>query len=102
MGDFGRKSQMLMYPNQGIAFGGDVFISYLISNRLTSSLGYAYGHAQAKVDGIPYDRDYDQRHAVTANLNWRIKDGLHLHTSWRFHSGLPYTEIHPESVFEQG
>ncbi len=100
--DFGRKSQMLMYPNQGAAFGGDVFISYLISNRLTTSLGYAYGHAQAEVNGMPYDRDYDQRHSVTANLNWRIKDGLHLNTSWRFHSGLPYTEIHPESVFEQG
>merc|ERR1711934_1186333 len=98
--DLGRKSQNLQYPNQGLAIGGDVFVSSIVAKRLKVSLGYSYGQAQASLatTNTTYFRDYDQRHSVLANLGWFFSDGWCLYTTWSFHTGRPYTKLKAEPV----
>ena len=98
--DLGRKSQQLQYPDQGSAIGGDVFLCYLLTTRLTASLGYGYGRAKATVvdSEITYFRDYDQRHSISVNLGCQFSYGWRLHTAWSFHTGRPYTKIKAQLV----
>ena len=102
--DLGRKSQNLQYPNQGLAIGGDVFVSSIVAKRLKVSLGYSYGQAQASLatTNTTYFRDYDQRHSVLANLGWFFSDGWCLYTTWSFHTGRPYTELKAEPIWLNG
>ena len=102
--DLGRKSQNLQYPNQGLAIGGDVFVSGIVDKRLKVSLGYSYGQAQASLatTNTTYFRDYDQRHSVLANLGWFFSDGWCLYTTWSFHTGRPYTELKAEPIWLNG
>lgn len=95
--EFGRQNQVFAPPESGNAQGLDVFMTHAVSNRLTWTLGYAYGVAKEITGGTNIFRQYDRRHSFAISSNYRFAPTWHLYLSWRFHTGEPRTPlIHTE------
>lgn len=100
--DFGRQTRIVAPAYSGNAKGFDLFINGVISDRLIGSLGYAFSIAKAREDsttvfpsvfGTEFFREFDQRHTVTFNGNYRFSAAWQLHFVWRFHTGNPTTNL---------
>jgi len=102
--DYGRKSQILIQPEKGWAKGFEVSLHQTLSARISWYAGYAYAIAKEQAGSLEFPRDFDQRHSLLLNANFALSDdriglplrNLHLNTSWRFHTGNPYTSIYAE------
>ena len=82
--------------------GFDLFINGVISDRLIGSLGYAFSIAKGREDpttifpsvfGKEFFREFDQRHTIALNGNYRLSPAWQLHLAWRFHTGNPTTNL---------
>ena len=95
--EFGRQSQIFVPPQSGDARGLDVFMTHAVSNRLSWTLGYAYGIAEEVAGNETFFRQYDRRHAFAVSSSYQFAPTWHLYVSWRFHTGEPRTPlIHTE------
>ena len=95
--EFGRQNQIFTPPQSGDARGLDVFMTHAVSNRLSWTLGYAYGIAEEIAGGTTIFRQYDRRHSFAISSNYQFASLWHLYLSWRFHTGEPRTPlIHTE------
>ena len=95
--EFGRQNQIFAAPESGEARGVDVFMTHAVSNRLSWTLGYAYGIAKEIAGGTTIFRQHDRRHALAVSSNYQFAPTWHLYLSWRFHTGEPRTPlIHTE------
>ncbi|MYG06901.1 TonB-dependent receptor plug domain-containing protein [Candidatus Poribacteria bacterium] len=101
--EFGRQNQIFAAPESGDAKGLDVFMMHAVSNRLSWTLGYAYGIAEEIAGGTTIFRQYDRRHAFAVSTNYQFAPTWHLYLSWRFHTGEPRTPlIHTEVRLPNG
>ena len=100
--DYGRQSQIIAPVHSGSAKGFDLFINGVISERMVGSLGYAFSIAKGRensttifpsVFGEEFFREFDQRHTIALNGNYRLSPSWQLHLSWRFHTGNPTTNL---------
>ena len=100
--DYGRQTRIIAPAASGSAKGFDLFLNGVISDRLSGSLGYAFSVAKAQEDpttvfpavfGTEFFREFDQRHTVALNGNYRFSQAWQLHLSWRFHTGNPTTSL---------
>ena len=97
--EFGRQNQIFAPPESGNARGLDVFMTHAVSNRLTWTLGYAYGVAKEIAGGTNIFRQYDRRHSFAISSNYRFAPMWHLYLSWRFHTGEPRTPLINTEVY---
>ena len=101
--EFGRQNQIFVPPESADAKGVDVFMTHAISNRLTWTLGYAYGIAEEIAGGTKIFRQQDRRHAFAVSSSYQFAPMWHLYFSWRFHTGDPRTPlIHKEVRLPDG
>lgn len=101
--EFGRQNQVFDSPGSADAKGVDVFMTHAVSNRLTWTLGYAYGIAEEIANGIKRFRQYDRRHSFAVSSSYQFAPTWHLYLSWRFHTGEPRTPlIHKELRLPNG
>ena len=101
--EFGRQNQIFAPPQSGNARGLDVFITHAISNRLSWTLGYAYGIAEEVAGHETFFRQHDRRHAFALSSSYQFAQTWHLYLSWRFHTGEPRTSlIHTEVLQPDG
>ena len=101
--EFGRQNQIFVPPESGEAKGLDVFMTHAVSNRLSWTLGYAYGIAKEIAGGTTIFRQHDRRHAFAVSSNYQFAPTWHLYLSWRFHTGEPRTPlIHTEVRLPDG
>lgn len=101
--EFGRQNQIFAAPESGEAKGLDVFMTHAVSNRLSWTLGYAYGIAEEIAGGTTIFRQHDRRHAFAVSSNYQFAPTWHLYLSWRFHTGEPRTPlIHTEVRLPDG
>ena len=91
--EFGRQNQIFVPPESGDARGLDVFMTHAVSNRLTWTLGYAYGIAEEIAGGTKIFRQHDRRHAFAVSSSYQFAPTWHLYLSWRFHTGEPRTPL---------
>ena len=91
--EFGRQNQVFDSPESADAKGIDVFMTHAVSNRLTWTLGYAFGIAEEIANGIKRFRQYDRRHAFAVSSSYQFAPTWHLYLSWRFHTGEPRTPL---------
>ncbi|MCH8295509.1 TonB-dependent receptor [Candidatus Poribacteria bacterium] len=91
--DFGRQTQIFTNPDSGNVKGFDLLMSRAVSDQLTWSLGYAYAIAKEQSGDEEFFREFDQRHTIALNGSYQLSQGWHLHTTWRFHTGNPTTEL---------
>ena len=98
--DYGRQTRIVAPAHSGSAKGFDLFANGVISERLTGGLGYAFSIAKAREDsttvfssvfGTEFFREFDQRHTIALNGNYRLSRAWQLHFVWRFHTGNPTT-----------
>ena len=95
--EFGRQNQIFASPESGDARGLDVFMTHAVSNRLSWTLGYAYGVAEEVAGAETFFRQHDRRHAFAVSSSYQFAQTWHLYLSWRFHTGEPRTPlIHTE------
>ena len=95
--EFGRQNQVFNSPESGDARGVDVFMTHVVSNRLTWTLGYAFGIAEEIANGTKRFRQHDRRHSFAVSSNYEFAPTWYLYLSWRFHTGEPRTPlIHKE------
>ncbi len=101
--EFGRQNQIFVPPQSGDARGLDVFMTHAVSNRLSWTLGYAYGIAEEVAGDETVFRQYDRRHAFAVSSSYQFAPTWHLYVSWRFHTGEPRTPLmHPEVLQADG
>ena len=101
--EFGRQNQVFVPPQSGDARGLDVFMTHAVSNRLSWTLGYAYGIAEEIASDETIFRQYDRRHAFAVSSSYQFSPTWHLYISWRFHTGEPRTPlIHTEVLQTDG
>lgn len=101
--EFGRQNQIFVPPQSGDARGLDVFMTHAVSNRLSWTLGYAYGIAEEVAGDETLFRQYDRRHAFSVSSSYQFAPTWHLYVSWRFHTGEPRTPlIHTEVLQADG
>ncbi len=101
--EFGRQNQIFFPPQSGDARGLDVFMTHAVSNRLSWTLGYAYGIAEEIAGDETIFRQYDRRHALAVSSSYQFAPTWHLYVSWRFHTGEPRTPlIHTEVLQPDG
>ena len=91
--EFGRQTQIFVPPQSGDAKGLDVFMTHAVSNRLSWTLGYAYGIAKEIAGDETIFRQYDRRHAFAMSSSYQFAPTWHLYISWRFHTGEPRTPL---------
>ncbi len=91
--EFGRQNQIFASPESGNAKGVDVFVTHVVSHRLTWTVGYAYGIAEEKAGGTTIFRQYDRRHSLALSSSHQLSPTWHLYLSWRFHTGEPKTPL---------
>ena len=91
--EFGRQNQVFDSPESADAKGIDVFMTHAVSNRLTWTLGYAFGIAEEIANGIKRFRQYDRRHSFAVSNSYQFAPTWHLYLSWRFHTGEPRTPL---------
>ena len=96
--EFGRQNQVFTSPESGDARGIDVFMTHVASDRLTWTLGYAYGIAEEVADAMERYRQHDRRHSFSISGSYEFAPTWHLHTSWRFHTGEPRTPLRHEEA----
>ena len=96
--EFGRQNQIFAPPQSGDARGLDVFMTHAVSNRLTWTLGYAYGIAKEIADGTKIFRQHDRRHSFAISSNYQFAPMWHLYLSWRFYTGEPRTPLEHNKV----
>jgi len=95
--EFGRQNQIFEPAQSGDARGLDVFMTHAVSNRLSWTLGYAYGIAEEVAGDETIFRQRDRRHAFAISSSYQFAPTWHLYISWRFHTGEPRTPlIHTE------
>ena len=91
--EFGRQNQVFTAPDSGDARGVDVFMTHVLSDRLTWTLGYAYGIAEEIADQTERFRQHDRRHSLAISSSYQFAPTWHLYVSWRFHTGEPRTPL---------
>jgi len=94
--DVGRKSQFVVFPlpDEGRAYGGEVFVQHRFSSRFAWTGGYAYAVAEVRSEEGPYiPRDFDQRHTVLLNGMYALSARTTLNVGCRFHTGTPVTPV---------
>ncbi|RKU29432.1 hypothetical protein C6499_08710 [Candidatus Poribacteria bacterium] len=96
--EFGRQNQIFAPPQSGDAKGLDVFMTHAVSNRLTWTLGYAYGIAKEIAGGTKIFRQHDRRHSFAISSNYQFAAMWHLYLSWRFYTGEPRTLLEHNKV----
>ena len=96
--EFGRQNQIFAPPQSGDARGLDVFMTHAVSNRLTWTLGYAYGIAKEIAGGTKIFRQHDRRHSFAISSNYQFAPMWHLYLSWRFYTGEPRTPLEHNKV----
>ena len=85
-------------PQDGEARGLELFVKKDTGGKFNWWGSYAYAVAEDQIDGETVPRNFDQRHTVYLDFNYRPNSKWRLNWAWQYHSGWPYTEARFERV----
>jgi hypothetical protein len=86
-------------PESGRAYGAELTLRDATTGALDWWVSYVWSKAEDMVDGDWVPRTWDQRHALTANIEWR-GDKWTFSAVGRYHSGWPRTPLNVNLVFD--
>jgi hypothetical protein len=78
-------------PEDGSAKGIEAVLTRDIGDAVSWWLSYAYAVAQDDIDGVTTPRDFDQRHAFSADISYQPSDRWRWNVAWQYRTGRPYT-----------
>ena len=85
-------------PKSGESKGVEVFLKRDAGDRLSWWASYAYAIAEDEIEGQEVPKNYDQRHTVYLDLNYRPNPKWRYNVAWQFHTGWPYTARNWEQI----
>jgi hypothetical protein len=80
-------------PERGRLQGLELLLSDDDGDTFDWWLSYTLSRADDRVDGRWIPRAWDQRHALTGGLSWRLGGGIDLGLAASWHSGWPTTDV---------
>jgi hypothetical protein len=78
-------------PDEGVSKGIEAVLTRDTTDAVSWWLSYAYSFAEDEVNGVTTPRDFDQRHAFSADISLRPDDRWRYDVAWQFRTGRPYT-----------
>lgn len=88
----GQSDRVLVAPERSRARGLELLFEYR-RRRFEGWTAYTYSNAEDRIDGVWVPRSWDQRHALSYSLNWRIEDRWNVNVAGAHHSGWPATDV---------
>jgi outer membrane receptor for ferrienterochelin and colicin len=85
-------------PERGEAKGVEFFIKKDTGGKLNWWGSYALAFAEDRIDGKTVPRNFDQRHTLYLDFNYRPHPKWRLNWAWQYHSGWPQTPAGFERV----
>lgn len=85
-------------PQDGEARGIELFVKKDTGGKFNWWGSYAYAVAGDQIDGETVPRNFDQRHTIYLDFNYRPNAKWRLNWAWQYHSGWPYTTARFERV----
>jgi len=86
------EDRVMLVPEAGEAKGIELFVKKDNGGKLNWWGSYAFAFADDQIDGKTAPRNFDQRHTVYLDFNYRPNPKWRLNWAWQYHSGWPYTE----------
>jgi hypothetical protein len=93
-----RPDRIVINPERGRADGIELFARMDGRGRVRWWFGYVLSRAQDLVDGAWVYRSWDQTHAVTGSVNYRIGKHWNFNAAGLYHTGWPTTTAWAEFV----
>ena len=85
-------------PERGESKGIEIFLKRDTGDKLSWWASYAYAIAEDEIEGQKVPRNFDQRHTVYLDLNYRPNPKWRFNVAWQFHTGWPYTARNWEQI----
>jgi hypothetical protein len=79
-------------PTWGESNGLEIYMKQDRGDKLSWWATYSYAVVRDKIAGRMTPRDFDQRHTIYLDLNYRPSKRWRFNVAWQFHTGWPYTE----------
>jgi outer membrane receptor protein involved in Fe transport len=92
------RDRVRLEPERSDAYGLEFSLNRRSMSRFDWWINYAYSVIEDRIDGRDVPRSYDQTHAVTAILDWRLGEKWNLNLAWNYHTGWPTTPVSAEVV----
>ena len=89
-------------PDRGVAKGVELFVQGSAGKRLRWFANYAWASTEDRIDGRDVPREFDQRHALNLDVDYRIGEHWRLNAAWRYHTGWPTTPLSLEEIDNEG
>ncbi|MCI0698597.1 TonB-dependent receptor [candidate division KSB1 bacterium] len=85
-------------PERGEAKGVELFVKKDNGGKINWWGSYAFAFAEDRINGKTVPRNFDQRHTVYLDFNYRPNLKWRLNVAWQYHSGWPFTEAAFEEI----
>ena len=91
-----KEDRIRLEPEGGESKGFEIYVKKDNGGRFSWWGSYGYAVAEDKVEGKMIPREFDQRHTVYLDVNYRPNLKWCINAAWQYHSGWPHTK--PRSV----
>lgn len=85
-------------PSHALAQGAELGYHSASTRPAHWRLSYTYASARETIDGRQVPAAVDQRHAISAGLGYRTRQGWSFETAWTYHTGWPTTAVWAQEV----
>jgi outer membrane cobalamin receptor len=92
--------RVMVLPEEGRASGVELSLRGAEGGRFDWWLGYTFSSTEDRIEGEWVPRSWDQPHALTFSLNYRVGPRWNLNASGIYHTGWPTTGLSAEIVGE--
>jgi len=83
----------LVAPSEARASGVELFVEHETGAKVSWWASYAWASAEDRLDGAWIPRKWDQRHTVSASINWHPGALWNFNLAGIWHSGWPISDI---------
>ncbi|HSE41475.1 MAG TPA: TonB-dependent receptor, partial [Acidobacteriota bacterium] len=85
-------------PERSEAKGIEMILRKDGDDRLSWWVGYVFSYAEDRIDDSWVPRSWDQRHALTFSINYRLGERWNANLAGLYHSGWPTTSLTAEAI----
>jgi outer membrane receptor protein involved in Fe transport len=85
-------------PDRSEAKGIEMILRKEGGDKLSWWVGYVLSYADDRIDGDWIPRSWDQRHALTFSVNYRLGEKWNINFAGLYHSGWPTTNVTADSI----
>ena len=92
------RDRVMIAPESSQAWGLELFLSRRAGKKLDWWASYTFSEVTDRIDGRDVPRSYDQEHALTFDVNYRLGPKWNFNFVWSYHTGWPTTAISGRAI----